>query len=68
MHTPRDRAGICGYVDNSARIRGSTAVIAEATSSLAYFGGPSLATAVATVARAMPSCPAIARCDKPSLR
>ncbi len=61
-------AGICGYVDNNARIRGSTALIAEATGSPWYFGGPSLATAAATVSRAMPSCRAIARCDKPSLR
>jgi hypothetical protein len=36
--------------------------------SCSYFGGPWLATAAATVSRAMPSCRAIARCDKPSLR
>ena len=61
-------AGIRGYADNNARIRGSTSLIAEGDDALSYFGGPSLASALATVSRAMLSCRAIARCDNPSLR
>lgn len=38
------------------------------TAGRSYLGGPSAATAPATVARAIPNCFAIARCDNPSLR
>lgn len=61
-------AGRWGYVDNNARIRGSTSLIADGAAVRSYFGGPSLTNAPATVSRAMPSCRAMARCDKPSLR
>lgn len=57
-------AGSCGYAVNRAGIRGSTSLIADGTAARSYFGGPSLAT----VSLAMPSCRAMARYDKPSLR
>ena len=60
-------AGICGYTDNNARILGSAALIADSTGARSYRGGPSLASAAATVLRATPSCLAIARCDNFSL-
>ncbi len=57
-----------GYAVNRARMRGSTSLIADGGEARSYFGGPSLASALATVSRAMLSFRAIARCDNPSLR
>ena len=50
------------------RIRGSASLIADGAQARSYFGGPSLASALATVSRAILSCRAISRCDSPSLR
>ena len=61
-------AGIAGSPVSSARIRGSTSLIADGDETRSYFGGPSLANALATVSRATLSCRAIARCDGPLLR
>lgn len=62
-------AGIVGVSASSRRTAGSTCNQAElVTAGRSYLGGPSAATAPATVARAIPSCFAIARCDNPSLR
>jgi len=62
-------AGIVGVSANNRRTAGSTSTQAElVTAGRSYLGGRSAANADATVARAIPNCLAIARCDNPSPR
>jgi len=60
-------AGIVGCRESSARILGSTVLIADSTDGRRYFGGPSLVKVLVTVSRAMPSLVAMARLDSFSL-